>query len=398
MNYSDLKVAYFAGTMKPGHDGVTRVLYKLIDSLNVYGIDNIFFSPIIPLPGEQPTEMYKVPSVTFPFYKDYRLAVGNHKTFEKQIEKFNPNLIHINSPCPLGYAALRYGLKCKIPVAATYHTHFSSYAKYYKIKALETAGWNYFRSLYNKCDIVYVPSIPILEELKKQGIHKLKLIPHGVDIKTFNPSFYSTTFRKDINPGNKTILLFAGRLVWEKDLLILAQSYKILKQRRNDFIIVLAGDGPIKKELKQLIPDAVFLGHVSGHKLSTVYASSDILVFPSTTETFGNVILEAMASGVAPVCVKEGGAYGVIDDGVNGLIANPRDAKDFADKIEYLIDNPSYRKRIRDNSFLFAQEQGWDKIFYKLFESYIEVIENYSLKRNAKKRFYIKCHTNSRVI
>src|SRR5690606_5957864 len=134
--------------------------------------------------------------------------------------------------------------------------------------------------------------------------------------------------RKSIGAKDRTILLFAGRLVWEKDLKTLAEAYKIVLAKTKNVLFVLAGDGPVRKELEILMPEAKFLGYQSGKNLSTVYASSDIFIFPSTTETFGNVTLEAMASGIPPICAKEGGAYGFIEDKINGLLTEPRHPED----------------------------------------------------------------------
>ncbi len=380
------KVAYFAGTMKPGIDGVTRVLYKLIEELKNKNIANIFVSPIIPGIEERPTAMYKVPSFTVPFYKDYRLPYSGQKSFDKTILEFNPDIIHINSPCPLGYAALKFGLKHNIPVVATYHTHFVSYAKYYKVKSLESVSWNYFRSLYNRCEKVYVPSLPILSELENHGFISTQFIPHGVDTEIFNPRFKSIEWRRKLGLEDKIILLFAGRLVWEKDLRTLAEVYKILSAGRNDVAFVIAGDGPVREDLEKLMPNAKFLGYQKGIELSTAYASSDIFVFPSTTETFGNVTVEAMASGIPPICVREGGAYGIIDDGATGLIAQPRNALDIANKIESLIVNPDLKNRISEKALEFARLQSWENIFGKLFDSYSEVITNYTSKELYKQR------------
>lgn len=376
----NFKAAYFAGSMRHGHDGVTRVLYKLIEELNKRRIENIFFSPIVPSIDDQPTPIYQVPSFTFPLYKDYKFAVPGLKYIEDKLNKFEPDILHINSPCSLGYAAVKYGQKYNIPVVATYHTHFASYAKYYKVKALESFSWNYFRSLYNKCQAVYVPSNPILNELRGHGLTSVEFLPHGVDIKVFNKKFKSEEWKSSIGIEGKPAILYAGRLVWEKDLRTLAESYKILKQQRDDFSFVLVGDGPVRSELEELMPEAIFLGYKSGRELSTIYASSDIFVFPSTTETFGNVTLEAMASGIPPICVREGGAYGIIRHGKNGLIAEPRDPEDLANKINILLDSPDLRHEISQRAFQFALEQSWENIFERLFASYSEVISNYQNK------------------
>jgi glycosyltransferase involved in cell wall biosynthesis len=373
-----LKVAYFAGTMQPGHDGVTRVLYKLANNLSKYNIESLFISPLIPSKEEQPVEMFKVPSVTFPLYKEYKLAIPGQRYFEDKLEEFQPDLIHINSPCSLGCAAVKYGHRNGIPVAATYHTHFASYARYYKVKTFENLSWNYFRWIYNACQIVYVPSKPILHDLQYHGIHNLEYLPHGVDTSVFNPSFYSKEWKKKNKIENKTALLFVGRLVWEKDLDTLAKAYKILSDRRNNAAFVIVGDGPIKNELERLMPEAKFLGYKSGKELAEIYASSDMFVFPSTTETFGNVVLEAMASGIPPICSNEGGAYGVIEDGINGLITKPRDPEDLAEKIRILLDSPDFRTQLKENALNFASEQTWDNIIERLVLSYQRIITKYN--------------------
>ncbi len=393
---ANIRVAYFAGTMRPGHDGVTRVLYKLIEGLKERGIKNVFYSPIIPSEDEQPTLMYEVPSIVFPLYKDYRLSTACLRYFEKGLMNFKPNIIHINSPCSLGYAAIKFGQKYKIPVVATYHTHFASYAKYYNIKALENLGWNYLKNLYNKCEKVYVPSKPIMDELKEHGLNTIEFLPHGVDTNLFNPKFKSDKWKNKLNLQGKIILLFAGRLVWEKDLLTLAKTYKILTAKYNNTALVLAGDGPVRKELAEMMPDAIFLGNLSGEDLSTAYASSDIFVFPSTTETFGNVIAEAMASKLPPVCVREGGAYGLVKDSFNGLIAEPRDPFDLANKIEILLNRPAFRKKMALNAYEFSQTQSWDEIINKLIKSYYEIINNNNKTRIFNKKILNSTRFNNR--
>jgi glycosyltransferase involved in cell wall biosynthesis len=367
------RVAYFAGTMRPEHDGVTRVLYRLIHALPGHGVESIFFSPIVPDPASQPVPMYEVPSVAFPLYKDYRVAIPGQKHFEERLARFNPDLIHINSPCPLGHAAVRYGRRAGIPLVATYHTHFPSYAKYYKIKALETFSWGYLRKLYNECERVYVPSEPIRKELRMHGFTTTEFLPHGVDTTTYNPSHRSEEWRRTHGLEGKTVLLFAGRLVWEKDLRTLAEAYRIITERRNDAAFVLAGDGPVRSELAQMMPGAHFLGQLGGEELSRAYASSDVFVFPSTTETFGNVTLEAMASGIPPVCAREGGAWGFVKSGTTGLLAEPRNGADLALQVEHLLDRPDRRQAMGKAALAYAQQQTWDRIVDRLLASYSEV-------------------------
>jgi hypothetical protein len=171
--------------------------------------------------------------------------------------------------------------------------------------------------------------------------------------------------------------------VWEKDLVSLAETYKIITSQRQDVKFVLAGEGPAHKDLKNLMPCALFLGQQSMYDLSVSFASADVLVFPSTTETFGNVTIEAMASGLPPICVREGGAYGIINDMETGLIAEPHNSFDIANKINLLLNNPDLRKKISFNALRFAQSQSWEKIFKFLFQSYNRIIHNYNLNKAA---------------
>jgi phosphatidylinositol alpha 1,6-mannosyltransferase len=386
-NGGSMRAVHFAGTMRPGHDGVTQVLYRMTTSLSALGVDHMFVSPMVPPPSEQPVRMLEVPSMAFPLYRDYRLAAPRMRHFAGEVLDFRPDILHIHSPCSLGYSAVRFARKHHIPVVATYHTHFASYAKYYNFQVLEPFGWNYLRHIYGGCDAILVPSLPILDVLWDQGIRRLHYLPHGVDTNVFQPSLRSFEWRR-VNgiPAGNQVLLYAGRLVREKDLSTLAKAYRLLKQKREDVTLVIAGNGPIKRELEPMVPGAVFLGHLDMSALATAYASSDIFVFPSTTETFGNVIVEAMASGLVPVCARAGGAAGTVQHGVTGLLTDPRDPADFASAVEFLLDFPAKRQAMALQSLEFARRQSWDTIFQRMLEVYGEVRETYKKKRSTRSR------------
>jgi len=381
-----LRVAFFSGTMRRGQDGVTRVLYRTIDALRDQGIESIFFSPVVSEGEDGAADMRTVPSIALPWYPDYRIALPGYRAFEAELKRFRPDILHIHSPCPLGCAAVHWGKRNNVPVVATYHTHFASYAKYYKVRALEVFGWNYMRSLYHSCQRVYVPSVPILHELATRGLEHLAFMPHGVDAKSFSPRHRSRRWRNGVAPDGKNVLLYAGRLVWEKDLETLIGTYNLLKAQRSDWTLVLAGDGPVRTELESAMPEAKFLGSLSGRALSAAYASSDILVFPSTTETFGNVVIEAMASGLPPICAAEGGAAGSIQHGINGFITNPLDASDIARHVEMLLDDPVRLLSMGRAARAYARTQTWENIFDRLFADYRRVLAEYVPVRLRGKR------------
>ena len=378
-NKSKIRIAYFAGSMKPGQDGVTRVLFRLIDWLNENDVENIFISSEIPSRNEQMTNYYEVPSIPVPFYKEYKFAYPGYKKFESKLKAFRPDIIHINSPCSLGQAAIKYGKKNNIPVVATYHTHFPSYAKYYNIKQLEFISWNYLRKLYNRCDRVFVPSISIMEELRDKGFKTTEYLPHGIDLNVFSDVYKSDTWKKSLDIEGKKVILFVGRLVWEKDLRTFAEIYDLLTNIRNDISFVIVGDGPIRRDLKKLMPEALFLGHKSGIELSTIFASSDLFVFPSTTETFGNVVLESMASGLVPVCSDEGGASNSIKHNQNGIVCKAKDSIDFSKQIISLLKDEERLKMLSVNCIDYASKQSWENIFSQQYQHYINVIENHKL-------------------
>lgn len=370
-----MRIAYFNANFRVGQDGVTRVVYKMIEGARAR--QNEVMGVTSTLPDEQSREVpiHKVPSVTLPLQKSYRIALPGYQHFEKELREFRPDILHINSPCTLGFAAMKYAHHFNVPIVATYHTHFPTYPRYYHLTKFEQLTWRISRSLYNGMDRTFVPTRPILDELTANGIQRLEYLPNGVDVDLFGPHRRSQEWRRQFEGGQKPILLFVSRLVWEKDLRVLAGMHDLLRSRRNDFVMVIVGDGHARIELEQMMPGAHFLGYQSGTTLAETFASSDIFVFPSTTETFGLVTLEAMASQLAPVAANVGGAAELLEHGKSGLFAEPFSAFDLAQKVELLLDYPRFRQTISEQAYVRAQRYRWENILGKLFAAYAEVIE-----------------------
>ena len=351
-----MRIAYFNANLKVGQDGVTRVIYKMIDGAIDRNHEAIAITSILPEPSQQSIQMYKVPSVVLPLQKAYRIAIPGYQSFARILNKFRPDILHINSPCTLGFGAVKYAKHFNVPIVATYHTHFPTYPRYYKLTKLEDLVWRITRNLYNNVDRTLVPTKPILNELIENNIQRLEYLPNGVDTGLFTPERRNNAWRNQFGDGTKPIVLFVSRLVWEKDLRVLADAYRLLKTKRNDFEMVIVGDGHARQEFEQLMPGAHFLGYQSGVTLAESFASADIFVFPSTTETFGLVTLEAMASGLAPVAAKIGGATEIIEEGISGIFAKPLDGTDMAHKVEWLLDHPNYCRAIGEHAHRRAQE------------------------------------------
>jgi len=367
-----MRVAYFIGTLKKEReDGVTRVLLYFIRLAQKRRIKSIIITGWAQDKSESPVEVIEVPSIVFPFYTDYKLPLPGMTGFEKKLDKFKPDIIHVHSPETIAWAALKYAKKRRIPIIATHHTEFGKYLAYYHLAFLKQPVWLVLKKLYNQMNLVTTPSPVIARELVSHGINNVQTLEWGVDSNLFNPSFRSEALRKKFLSGKKrNIILYVSRLTWEKDLKTLAETYQLLKKHRDDFILLIAGNGPAKSKLQSMMPQAVFLGYVEGKELSKIYASSDILLFPSSTETFGNVTAEAMASGLVPVVADAGGSKSLVGQGKTGFLAQPKNAEDFYKKVCILLDNLQLRKKMRNAGLKFAKNLTWDKAFDNLLKIY----------------------------
>lgn len=371
-----MKIAYFIGTLLKQDDGVSRVLLALIREAKKKGIESVIVTGWAEDASIFPVPVIQVLSVIFPFYKDYRLPLPGIRGFKKRLDEFGPDIIHIHSPDTIALAALKYAKKRQIPIVATYHTDFGRYLDYYHLSFLRPAVWAVLRRLYKQMRFVTTPSQVISDELIGHGIPNVQTTPWGVEFTRFDSSFCSPEWRDKILKGKKkTILLCVCRLTWEKDLQTLAQTYNLLKKTRNDFVMVIAGRGPARRELESLMPGAIFLGYIEGAEFSKVYASCDIFLFPSTTETFGNVTIEAMASGLVPVVADAGGSKSLVKNGETGFLARPKDPQDTYEKVSILLDDPKLRERMRNAGLDFVKNFTWEKVFKGLLQIYLKVVK-----------------------
>lgn len=372
-------IAYFCGSIEHNKDGVTRVLSEIHRFNARNHVTSVFITPVT---GETPEMPFiQVKGIPIPKYNGYKLSISPWISIRRKIRRsqFTPSLFHLHSPCTLGLAGWRLARSWKIPVVATYHTHFPSYFQYHGAAKLEQPVRNYSRYFYNLCDATIVPSKTLYQELQKDGLHNLWYLPHGVDIQQFHTQFRSDDWRQRMSKGQpeKTILLYVGRLVWEKNLRLLALVAKELYAHRDDIEVVIVGTGPAEKELQTLLPQAKFLGFQTGRTLSEIYASADIFVFPSDTETFGNVTLEAMASGLVPVVANAGGSSDLVLNGDNGIALSPHDHTGWYQTLIHLIEQKESRKTMAFRAFHHAQFYTWESILQDMHGIYSKITDEY---------------------
>jgi glycosyltransferase involved in cell wall biosynthesis len=369
-----MKVAYFSDTLPPHTDGVVNTLCRLIDTLTNEKIDFQFFSPFKPgVKIRWRDKVKKISYIPFLLYKDYRLGFPFFDGLAKKLDAFQPDLIHVVSPTLLGIYGLKYALRNHIKAVASYHTNFVDYLPYYGLSKMKGMGWRYLRWFYNQFAKIYVPSRATIKELQNHGITRTELWQRGIDLERFSPAHRSRELRLSLGVKKKPVLLFVGRLVKEKDLDDLVEAHTLLR-KKYDYKLVLVGDGPMREELEDRLPETYFAGQQSGENLSKWYASADIFVFPSTTETFGNVILEAFASGLAVVCVNKGGCADLVIHGRNGWIAEANAPGDFALRIGSLIKHRLKRRRFSRAAVRTVRNYSWCEINQGLLRSYRQVL------------------------
>lgn len=372
---SELRVAIFTGNYNHIRDGVSLTLNRLVDFLERKNIPVIVFGPTVDEPAlEHNGEFVPVPSVPMPGRSEYRVTVGFPDSAQRRLEEFNPTLIHLATPDLLGFRAMRWAQNNDIQIVASYHTHFTSYLKYYNMEMLELLGWKFLSWFYSQCKHVYVPSPSMADELNEKGINEgIRIWARGVYTDKFHPDQRDMEWRRSIGFDDKDkVVSFVSRLVWEKDLQTFVDVVKKMGKLIKPMVV---GDGPARKELEAMLPEAHFTGYVTGEDLYRAYASSDIFLFPSDTETFGNVTLEAMSSGLPCVVADATGSRSLVESGVNGYLAPPRDTKEFARCLKKIADDEDLRERMSKAARQKAVAYSWENVNNKLLENYREALE-----------------------
>jgi glycosyltransferase involved in cell wall biosynthesis len=374
---SDLRVAIFTGNYNHIQDGVSLTLNRLVAFLEEKGIPVIVFGPTVDKPEiDHEGEFVSVPSVPMPGRPEYRITVGFPESAQNRLREFEPTLIHLATPDVLGFRAMRWAQANDIQIVASYHTHFTSYLKYYNLEMLKLLGWKYLGWFYSQCKHIYVPSPSMADELNDEGIEEgIRIWARGVNTDDFNPDFRDMEWRRSVGfEDGEKVVTFVSRLVWEKNLQTFVDTIKKLQQSHDDIRAMVVGDGPAKKELEHMLPEAHFTGFITGDDLSRAYASSDVFLFPSETETFGNVTLEAMSSGLPCVVADATGSRSLVESGVNGFLAPPRDTKAFAERVIQIVDDHSLREEMGQAARQKAIAYSWENVNGQLLENYREAL------------------------
>src|SRR5256714_658195 len=281
--------------------------------------------------------------------------------------------IIISTPGPMGLVGLLAAKMLNLQTSGIYHTDIPEYVRILtEDRFLESLAWSYMHWLYGQVDTVFVNS----EHYRKCWIdrgfapEKLKILPRGLDTDLFNPARRDLKFWPGAGVNGKEVrLLYVGRISREKDLDVLAAAYKKIREAGLPVKLYLVGDGPYSEALAAALPEAIFLGYLTGEKLANAYASADVFVFPSTTDTFGNVVLEAQASGLPVIVSDLGGPKELVEDGRTGFVTKAHDADDFARAIERMTSDSNLRARMGREARQQVIDRSWPGAFRKFWQA-----------------------------
>ncbi len=368
-----MRVALVTGSYNYIRDGVALTLNRLVAYLLAHNVEVKIFAPVGKRPAlEHAGDLCPVPSFAIPLRPEYRLARGLPRAQRDQLIAFAPDILHLATPDFMGHQAQKLGQRMGWPTVASYHTRYDTYLKYYHLDVLYGWAKRLERDFYDACQEVFVPSQSMAEALRADGVTTiLRLWPRGVDTQRFDPAKRSGDWRARRGLADDALAIaFVSRLVKEKRLDDFVEVVARLKANGIKCRALIVGDGPERQSLIQRLPDGIFEGFVVGEDLAIAYASADMFVFPSDTETFGSVTLEAMASGLPAICADATGSRSLVVAGVTGFLAPVGDAEAMAEAALSLARDPDLRRRMSGAARAHSLTFSWDEAMAGILERY----------------------------
>jgi phosphatidylinositol alpha 1,6-mannosyltransferase len=378
MKPEELRIALFSGNYNYVRDGANQALNRLVGFLLRQGAHVRVYSPTVDTPAFPPTgDLVSVPSFPIPGRPEYRFAFRLPGKVRKDLEEFNPNVVHVAAPDIVAHRAVTWARKRGTPVVSSVHTRFDTYLQYYGLQYLEPTARAIMRRYYRRCDAIVVPAESTAAILRAQRMsNDISLWARGVDREQFNPGRRSLKWRRARGIGDEEMVVaFLGRLVLEKGLDVFAGAVESARTKGVPLKVLAIGDGPARGYFEERLPDAIFTGQLTGEELAVALASADVFLNPSITETFGNVTLEAMACGLPVIAAAASGARSLVQNGVTGRLSRPGNIGAFATALADYQRDPDLRHRHGEAGLAFAKTKDWDEINAAVMHVYERVIE-----------------------
>ncbi len=368
-----MRVAIFTETFLPKIDGIVTVVCLLIDHLTKRGIETVVVAPKMGVDQYKVTPVIGVPGVPLPLYPELRVGPPTLSTYH-QVKAFKPDIAHFIHPVLIGVPGMLMATRLGIPKVASFHLDLARIAHHYNLGILEPVTDALTRVVFNAADYSLAPSKLILNDMQKIGVKRVGLWKRGVDAEKFNPRYRNADMRAQLSDGHPedTLLLYVGRLSSEKQI----DKLKHVLDRVPGTRLAIVGSGPAREELEAHFAgtNTKFLGYMTGEPLSQAYASADMFVFPSSMETFGLVVVEAMAAGLPVVSSRVGGVRDVVQEGVTGYTFDVGDVDALVDGVRKIAVS---RERITEMGIAaraFAETQTWDAMMDEVIDLYRELI------------------------
>jgi len=376
---SRVRIALFSEVYWPMVSGVGVTLLRLTDALQARGHAVRVYSATYALPEDLPDrpEVHRSPSVPFFLYPDVQWAFPRLRDVVEDLDAFQPDIVHVATEFSLGIAGLKAARQLDLPLIASAHTDYDQYAARYGVPWALRAGWHYLRWFYGQAHQVLCPSRIYEQAIHRHGVTHTGVWSRGVDPAVFSASWRSEAYRATFGLGPDDLLVtYIGRIAREKNLGLLLEAWETLAPERGAGKLVLVGRGPLEDEIRRReIPGVHVTGLLQGPALSAAYASADVFVFPSTTETFGNSLLEAMGSGLPSLVAAAGGVLEFAEHGGNAWLVEPDSTSAIVAGLRRLLTDAALRRQLGAGALATARARDWGSVYDQLLEDYQSAID-----------------------
>ena len=377
MQPSDLRVALFSGNYNYVRDGANQALNRLVGYLLGQGVHVRVYSPTVKNPAFPATgDVVDVPAIPIPGRSEYRLPIAIPARVRRDLDQFNPNVVHVSSPDIVAHRAVTWARRHQIAAVASVHTRFESYLEYYHLHWLEPEVRAALRRFYHRCEVVLAPAESTAAILRAQRMNRdIFIWSRGIDREQFNPERRDMAWRRSLGiADDEMVVAFLGRIVMEKGLDVFSDAIDQFAGRDVNYRVLVIGEGPARPWFEEHLLDAIFTGQLTGDELARALASSDILFNPSVTEAFGNVTLEAMACALPVLAAMASGTSSIVRDNETGFMIDVGDINGFADALERYARDPELRRRHGEAGLAIAKRMDWDTINSAVIRAYQHAI------------------------
>jgi len=363
---ASLRIAVVTETFAPEVNGVAMTLGRIVEGLLQRGHAVQVVRPRqgqeahAPRAGLDQVLSHGIP---VPTYGELRFGLPSKGRLVKLWAEQRPDLVHVVTEGPLGWSAVAAARKLQLPLTSSFHTNFHSYSQHYGMGLLKSPIESYLRKLHNRTQATMVPTKAMLQDLQSRGYDNVTVVSRGVEIELFKPARRSEALRQSWGAAPQDpVVLLVGRLAKEKNVALVLTAFAAIQAKLPRAKLVLVGDGPLRKSLEEACPQAIFAGVRQREELAAYYASADLFLFPSLTETFGNVVPEALASGLTVLSYANAAAQELIINHYNGVLVPNGDERAFVNAAVELALDPVRQQHLRTQAPHSVSFLAWSAV------------------------------------